>query len=108
MGVCSCGITEWVFWWIDLKSTKVSLPQLHVQIVPILFAGPVRAVAIHPTRALLASGGDDYKIKVWGEQDYTNARVLHLMQDRSAASKQTLSVYSAWSFRLRAYRRLPP
>ena len=28
--------------------------------------GPVRAVAIHPSRALLASGGDDYKIKVWG------------------------------------------
>ncbi|KAF7798456.1 hypothetical protein EIP86_009677 [Pleurotus ostreatoroseus] len=28
-------------------------------------AGPVRAVAIHPTRALLATGGDDYKIKVW-------------------------------------------
>ena len=32
-----------------------------------LFLGPVRAVAIHPSRALLASGGDDYKIKVWGE-----------------------------------------
>ena len=29
--------------------------------------GPVRAVAIHPSRALLATGGDDYKIKVWGE-----------------------------------------
>ena len=29
--------------------------------------GPVRAVAIHPSRALLVSGGDDYKIKVWGE-----------------------------------------
>ena len=29
--------------------------------------GPVRAVAIHPTRPLLVSGGDDYKIKVWGE-----------------------------------------
>ena len=28
--------------------------------------GPVRAVAIHPTRALLVTGGDDYKIKVWG------------------------------------------
>jgi len=28
--------------------------------------GPVRAVAIHPTRPLLVSGGDDYKIKVWG------------------------------------------
>ncbi|PPR07467.1 hypothetical protein CVT26_013437 [Gymnopilus dilepis] len=27
--------------------------------------GPVRGIAIHPTRALLVSGGDDYKIKVW-------------------------------------------
>ena len=31
------------------------------------FTGPVRGVAIHPSRALLATGGDDYKIKVWGE-----------------------------------------
>jgi coatomer subunit alpha len=30
-------------------------------------AGPVRGVAIHPTRPLLVTGGDDYKIKVWGE-----------------------------------------
>jgi len=29
--------------------------------------GPVRGVAIHPSRALLATGGDDYKIKVWGK-----------------------------------------
>jgi hypothetical protein len=29
--------------------------------------GPVRAVAIHPSRPLLVTGGDDYKIKVWGE-----------------------------------------
>lgn len=29
--------------------------------------GPVRGVAFHPSRALLATGGDDYKIKVWGE-----------------------------------------
>jgi len=28
--------------------------------------GPVRGVAIHPTRPLLATGGDDYKIRVWG------------------------------------------
>ena len=30
--------------------------------------GPVRGVAFHPIRALLATGGDDYKIKVWGKQ----------------------------------------
>ena len=36
--------------------------------------GPVRAVAIHPTRPLLVSGGDDYKIKVWGVfRLFTNA-----------------------------------
>jgi coatomer subunit alpha len=31
--------------------------------------GPVRGVAFHPSRALLATGGDDYKIKVWGKQE---------------------------------------
>lgn len=29
--------------------------------------GPVRGVAIHPTRPLLVTGGDDYKVKVWGK-----------------------------------------
>ncbi|KAH9989662.1 coatomer subunit alpha-2 [Russula vinacea] len=29
------------------------------------YEGPVRAVAIHPSRPLLVTGGDDYKIKVW-------------------------------------------
>lgn len=28
--------------------------------------GPVRGVHLHPTRPLLVTGGDDYKIKVWG------------------------------------------
>lgn len=28
--------------------------------------GPVRAVDFHPTQAMFASGGDDYKIKIWG------------------------------------------
>jgi coatomer protein complex subunit alpha (xenin) len=32
-----------------------------------IYQGPVRAVAIHPSRPLLVTGGDDYKIKVWGE-----------------------------------------
>jgi hypothetical protein len=35
---------------------------------PMFLIGPVRGVAIHPSRALLATGGDDYKIKVWGKQ----------------------------------------
>jgi coatomer subunit alpha len=28
--------------------------------------GPVRGVAFHPSRPLLVTGGDDYKIKIWG------------------------------------------
>jgi hypothetical protein len=43
--------------------------------VGLLCIGPVRAVAIHPSRALLVSGGDDYKIKVWGELDFIRSRV---------------------------------
>jgi len=39
---------------------------LYMLMVGPLCIGPVRAVAIHPSRALLVSGGDDYKIKVWG------------------------------------------
>jgi len=38
--------------------------------------GPVRGVAIHPSRALLATGGDDYKIKVWGEPFYSPGNFL--------------------------------
>jgi hypothetical protein len=30
-------------------------------------AGPVRGVHLHPTRPLLVSGGDDCKVKVWGQ-----------------------------------------
>jgi coatomer protein complex subunit alpha (xenin) len=37
--------------------------------VLIFLLGPVRGVAIHPSRALLVTGGDDYKIKVWGEHN---------------------------------------
>jgi hypothetical protein len=42
---------------------------LHFILVSVtdLYQGPVRAVAIHPSRPLLVTGGDDYKIKVWGE-----------------------------------------
>jgi coatomer subunit alpha len=38
---------------------KVTSPHTHL--------GPVRGVAFHPSRALLVTGGDDYKIKVWGQ-----------------------------------------
>jgi len=42
--------------------------------------GPVRGVAIHPSRALLATGGDDYKIKVWGKQGKPHAKLFDLSQ----------------------------
>ena len=35
-------------------------------IVDDLLLGPVRGVHFHPTRPLLATGGDDYKVRVWG------------------------------------------
>jgi WD40 repeat protein len=44
-------------------------PSLFFSFVLIFLSGPVRGVAIHPSRALLVTGGDDYKIKVWGERD---------------------------------------
>lgn len=52
---------------------KVSSNRTASRIAAERFPGPVRAVAIHPTRALLATGGDDYKIKVWGEREHIAA-----------------------------------
>jgi hypothetical protein len=59
--------------------------------------GPVRAVAIHPSRALLATGGGDYKIKVWGRLIYLITVNLHLIYTRSTTSKQALSIHYAWT-----------
>jgi coatomer protein complex subunit alpha (xenin) len=42
--------------------------------------GPVRGVAFHLSRALLATGGDDYKIKVWGKQGKLPAKLFNLSQ----------------------------
>lgn len=39
---------------------------VYVELSETASLGPVRGVAIHPSRALLVTGGDDYKIKVWG------------------------------------------
>ena len=39
----------------------------------LLCIGPVRVVAIHPSRALQVTGGDDYKINIWGELDFIRA-----------------------------------
>lgn len=68
MVVCNSGITVWVFWWTDLKNTRVSAMQCTCRGQEVTYSkGPVRGVAIHPSRALLVTGGDDYKIKVWGQ-----------------------------------------
>lgn len=68
MEVFSYGITEWACWWTDLKNTKVKFTQAcdKYGVSCHRLPGPVRGVAIHPSRALLVTGGDDYKIKVWG------------------------------------------
>jgi hypothetical protein len=39
-------------------------------------AGPVRGVVIHPSRALLVTGGDDYKIRVRGQPPKLSGMVL--------------------------------
>lgn len=67
MAAFNYGTTEWGFWWIGLMNTMVrtssnaSFTNFNSPL------GPVRAVAFHPSRQLLCTGGDDYKIKVWGE-----------------------------------------
>lgn len=74
-------------------------------------SGPVRGVAFHPSRALLATGGDDYKIKVWGEYQSRLPRdVSHCLQTsdpRTAAafspSMDTLTMFGPYSFTTRCH-----
>lgn len=49
--------------------------------------GPVRGVAIHPSRALLVTGGDDYKIKVWGECAFHFLNITLMNMARPEASE---------------------
>ncbi|KAH9922526.1 WD40-repeat-containing domain protein, partial [Fomitopsis serialis] len=69
--------------------------------------GPVRGVHIHPSRALLVTGGDDYKIKVWGttsrnciailtgHSHYVMSAQFHPKEDLvvSASQDQTVRVW---------------
>lgn len=72
----SYGTTRWAPSLIVSKSTTVSWTEhlVHRDVLLIYccvaYVGPVRAVAFHPSRPLLVTGGDDYKIKVWGEYGY--------------------------------------
>lgn len=71
MEACSYGIIRWELLLTDSTSMMVRMRiQVLTRVMEITFVGvlgPVRAVAIHPTRPLLVTGGDDYKVKVWGE-----------------------------------------
>lgn len=71
MAAFSCGTIRWGLWSTDSMSMMVNraLTRLSFQSDQALkyIAGPVRGVAFHPSRPLLVTGGDDYKIKVWGE-----------------------------------------
>ena len=54
-------------------------------------AGPVRAVNFHPSRPLLATGGDDYKIKVWGKHPYSSPGLsLNLYSDIRPQNRRCL------------------
>jgi coatomer subunit alpha len=73
--------------------------------------GPVRAVDFHPTRSMFASGGDDYKIKVWnfkhalytlsGHLDYVRTVEFHpgdLPWILSCSDDQTIRIWN-WQSR---------
>jgi coatomer subunit alpha len=73
--------------------------------------GPVRAVNFHPTRSMFASGGDDYKIKVWnfkhvlftltGHLDYVRTVEFHpndLPWILSCSDDQTIRIWN-WQSR---------
>lgn len=68
MAAFSYGIIAWAFWSIALKSTKVRAILCFQYSNPLHHLGPVRGVAFHPSRPLLVTGGDDYKIRIWGAQ----------------------------------------
>ena len=88
MVVCSCGIIAWVFWLIDSRSMKVSpLNTCGVSHSHDFYTGPVRGVAIHPSRALLVTGGDDYKIRVWGQVTWRSQKTYSLMFYRYSTPK---------------------
>lgn len=47
--------------------------------------GPVRGICFHPTQPIFASGGDDYKIKVW---NYKTRKCLFTLNGRAFISSR--------------------
>jgi WD40 repeat protein len=55
--------------------------------------GPVRGICFHPTQPIFASGGDDYKIKVW---NYKTRKCLFTLNGRTSLAKSNCT----WSCRV--------
>jgi WD40 repeat protein len=70
--------------------------------------GPVRGVAFHPTRDLLVTGGDDYKVRVWGTHTPKSygeklIRVRKCLQTRKYRIASVSSLFMAiWTMFARA------
>jgi len=65
MATFSYGITRWARSSAASTSMMVGGPAM-TRAALTYITGPVRGVAFHPTRDLLVTGGDDYKVRVWG------------------------------------------
>jgi hypothetical protein len=111
MARSSSGTTAWASSSIDLRNTTVSLRAARRVCVQRahLRPGPVRAVAFHPSRPLLATGGDDFKIKIWGVF-YCPACCAQGLTTctRPQASEPPVLVHPPWASGLRPNTFVPP
>jgi WD40 repeat protein len=107
----SSGTTAWASSSIDSRSMMVSrraarrvcAQSAHLR------PGPVRAVAFHPSRPLLATGGDDFKIKIWGVFRYPALCAQGLTRcTRPQAPEPPVLVHPSWAFGLRPDAIVPP
>lgn len=62
-----------------MNTTVCPRPSLAVSLLT--QAGPVRGISFHPTQPIFASGGDDYKIKVW---NYKQRKCLFTLTGRAS------------------------